>query len=127
MRRLFSLVPLAALLLVSAAPAASASPGDPTAYAATACPMSTYTRKHLGTTYVSALRQHGTRCRHARKLVRAFNRCRHENGRAGHCSREVYDYSCKENRYAKGVGQYKSRVVCKKGSREVSWRYTQNT
>jgi hypothetical protein len=127
MRRLILLVPLAALTLLAAAPTAPARDPGPTAHAAVACPLSIYRAKHLGTTYVKALRQHGTKCRHARKLVKAYNACRHENGRAGRCHHTVYDYDCGEHRYNKSPFSYDAKVKCTKGSREVSWRYTQNT
>jgi hypothetical protein len=125
MRRLILLLPLAALALLASAPAAPAS-SAPTAQASVACSLTIYQAKHLGTTYVRALRQHGTKCKYARKLVKGFNACRHENGRAGRCHHTVYDYQCGEHRYNKSPFSYDAKVKCTKGSREVSWRYTQN-
>ena len=125
MRRLLPLLPLAALALMMSAPAAPASSG-PTAHVAVGCSLTLYQARHLGTTYVRGLRQHGTTCRNARKLVKGYNACRHENGRAGRCHHTVYDYHCGEHRYNKSPFSYDAKVNCTKGSRAVSWRYTQN-
>jgi predicted nucleic acid binding AN1-type Zn finger protein len=64
-------------------------------------------------------------CGKAKKLVKAFHTCRHKHGKAGHCA-HVKGYHCTEKRL-KGVNQYDSTATCKKGSKKVVHKYTQNT
>jgi hypothetical protein len=118
---------LVALASITAASAGSAASG-PTAYAARACHLSTYRQRHLGATYTYRLRVHGTRCRNAPKVIKAYNHCRHVSGGVdGRCHHRIYNYRCGEHRYnvLSGVS-YDAHVRCRKAGREISWYYTQN-
>ncbi len=112
------------LLLLLALPVAAQA--GPTASAARSCDISGEERR-LGTSYVLSLRASGTTCAKAERLVRAFHACRHENGKAGRCSRRVNGYSCSEQRLNKIRTQYDARVSCKDGGKSVSHTYTQFT
>jgi hypothetical protein len=119
--------PLAALALIVAAPA-FAGPGSPTAGAAKTCHLSTHDQRHLGTTYVFFLSVKGTKCSNGTKVAKAFNECRHAgHKRSGKCGHKVFGYRCSERRYNKSPLSYDSKVTCRKGSRSIVFRYTQNT
>ena len=120
---------LALLTALSLSTPATGSSGDgPIAYAAHACHLTAYQQRHLGATYTYGLHVRGTRCRYGRKLIRAYNRCRHlSGGRDGHCHHRVYHYRCSEYRYNHLPGvSYDAIVRCRKPGRRVAWRYTQN-
>jgi hypothetical protein len=92
------------------------------------CNLTTREQRHLGASYVTSLRVSHTTCTHGKRVVKAFNNCRHQNGGpGGHCNHRVLHYRCKENRYdvLKGV-QYDSRVTCTRGAKVVKFTYTQN-
>jgi hypothetical protein len=117
-------------LVVLLAVAATAG-ANPTAHAAKNCSLSSAqqggsTPSTLGPTYVfPPIKAKHVSCGKAKKVVKAFHTCRHKHGKAGHCA-SVKGYHCSENR-VKGVGQYDSTATCKKGSKKVTHRYTQNT
>ncbi len=70
----------------------------------------------------------GTSCRNAKRVVRAFHRCRKRSGGAdGRCRRRVLRYRCTEGTRLKSPTQYDARVNCRRGRALVSHRYTQNT
>ena len=103
--------------LLSAALAAPAS--------AATCNISGKERK-LGATYVTSLTTKGVSCSTAQRFVRSFHRCRRSNGGAdGRCAR-LQGYRCSERRTSAPT-QYDSRATCRKGSRRIVQRYTQNT
>ena len=112
------------LLVLLAVPVAAQA--APTATAAKTCNISGKERS-LGTSYVLSLKASGTSCGKAQKLVKAFHACRHENGKAGRCSRRVKGYRCSEQRLNKIKTQYDSKVSCKDGGKRVSHTYTQFT
>jgi hypothetical protein len=121
-----ALFPCLVVLLAVAATAGA----RPTAHAAKSCSLSAREQggskpSSLGTTYVLSVTAKHVSCGKAKKLVKAFNSCRHQHGKAGHCP-SVKGYHCSEDR-AKGVGQYDSTATCKKGSKKVVNKYTQNT
>lgn len=98
----------------------------PASAAAGTCNISGQERK-LGATYVTSLKTKGVSCRKGKRVVKAFNACRHENGAGGRCNRRVLRFRCSEDRFneLKGV-QYDSRVTCKRGAKRVRFTYTQN-
>jgi hypothetical protein len=115
---------LAAVLLSLAAFAAPAS-ADPVASAAATCNIKGKERR-LGATYVTSVRAYGLSCRSALSLVRDYHRCRRNRGGAdGRCPR-VNGYRCSESRTSSPT-QYDSRATCRRGSKRVVQRYTQNT
>jgi hypothetical protein len=115
---------LAATMLSLSALAATAAAG-PVATAAATCNISGKQRD-LGATYVTSVRAYGLSCRSALRLVRSYHRCRRSRGGAdGRCPR-VDGYRCSESRTSSPT-QYDSRATCRRGSRRVVQRYTQNT
>jgi hypothetical protein len=105
------------LTLLALAPAAVA---DTRADAAKSCRVGD--SRSYNTTYVLSISVSGTRCRPARKVIRAFHACR--PGKSGRCD-GVLDYSCSESRFDKIRTQYSGRVTCTKGGKTVKHTYTQ--
>jgi hypothetical protein len=79
-------------------------------------------KRSYNTTYVLSIRVSGTSCRKARRLIRAYHRCR--PGRRGRCP-HVRGYSCSESRFNKSRISYDSRVTCRRGGKKVKHVYTQ--
>ncbi len=102
---------LAAALAVTASPAAAKScdVGDTRGY---------------GTTYVTQISAKGVSCGKAKKLIKAFHKCR-PGKRAS--ARASSGYSCSESRFNKSAQSYDSRVTCKRGGKRVKHVYTQFT
>lgn len=116
-------VPVLCFVIV---PAGAAADGpEATAAALKRCGISGEERK-LGATYVTTLSASGVSCSYAKRLVRAFHRCRRSRGGAdGRCPR-VIRFRCTERRSASPV-QFDSRATCRRGGDRVVFRYTQNT
>ena len=127
MSRVFALVAaLAAVAMLSFSAGAGAS-SAPQAHAAGKCRLGAKESRHMGASYVTSLHVKRTSCKTGKSVVRAFNACRHRSGGAkGHCHHKVKHYSCSEHRAGISV-QYDASVSCKRGSRRVSFTYTQNT
>jgi hypothetical protein len=89
-------------------------------------------QQQLGASYVTSLKVQGVSCAKAEKVIKAYHRCRHENGgAAGSCSATVLGFKCKDGKRA-GVPnvQYNATAKCHKASnpaKRVKSRYTQNT
>jgi hypothetical protein len=84
--------------------------------------------RELGATYVTSLVVKRVSCARGERLVKAFHRCRRDNGGPkARCPRRVSGYRCRERRSATIRTQYSSRVRCKRGKRRVVHRYTQFT
>lgn len=116
------LIGLSALLLLVTLTAAT--PADA---ALKSCSVRGKERK-LGATYVTTLKVDRTSCASAEKVVKAFHRCRRANGGAdGFCRARVSEYACKETRFNKITTQYDSRVTCRRGTKRISFTYTQFT
>ncbi len=83
----------------------------------------------LGASYVTSLKVKNTGCGEGKKVVKAFNKCRHKNGGAnGKCKSRVKGYKCNEGKRSGVPGvQYNATVKCKNGGRKVIFSYTQNT
>ena len=114
-----------ALVAVALAPGRAAAATGPAARVAGACHVSKSPNAY-GTTYLFALRVSGTSCANGKKVVRAFNACRHRHGKAGHCG-GVFGYRCAERRYAKLPTSYDALVKCAKGRKLVRFGYVQFT
>lgn len=132
MPRLARTCVLLAVLAMLAALPETASAGDgggtPEAQSARGCGLSTsQQRSFRPTAYVIRLHARGTSCRRAKRLVRAYHRCRaRRGGRRGRCPR-VRGYRCRERRFDSISTQFNSRVSCRRGGRRVSHLYQQNT
>ena len=83
----------------------------------------------LGTSYVTSLNVKNTSCGKGKKVVKAFNKCRHKNGGAnGKCKSKVKGFKCNEGKRSGVPGvQYNAKVNCKNGGKKVVFTYTQNT
>ena len=81
----------------------------------------------MGSVYILSLRTRHAKCKTGRRVAKAFTKCRHKNGAAGHCHHRVRHFRCKENRGQSGPAQYYSSVRCKRGAKRVKFGYTQNT
>lgn len=97
----------------------------PTAASAASCRVEGQERK-FGPTYVTKITVTGVSCVSAKRLVRAYYKCRIANGgKDGRC-RRVRGYTCTERR--RGIRtQFDATATCKSGSRRVVHTYTQNT
>lgn len=117
--RLLVLCAACSLLLlgtVTAGPAAGA-----TAKLAV-CKLPTSEQRTFGPTYVETIRQAGTSCTRAKKLVRAFHKCR---GTArGRCTKKVDGFRCTEQRESTD-DQLTAKVTCRKGPATVVHTYTE--
>lgn len=80
----------------------------------------------FGVTYVTSLSVAGVTCARGKEVVRAFHRCRKDNGGImGRCSR-VLGYRCTERRTS-NPAQFSSKATCTNGTRRIVHTYTQNT
>ena len=83
---------------------------------------------HLGASYVTSLNVKNTSCGKGKKVVKAFNKCRHHHGGAnGKCKSKVKGYNCNEGKRSGSPAQYYAKVKCKNGGKKVVFEYTQNT
>ena len=117
------------LIVLAAAPAATAA--RPVASAAGSCSLSAKEQggtqpSTLGATYVLSLKATGVSCATAKRVVKAFNACRHKHGKAGRCTSRVNGYRCAEKRM-NGVAQFDSKTTCRNGAKTIRFTYTQNT
>jgi hypothetical protein len=89
-------------------------------------------QQQLGASYVTSLKVQGVSCAKAEKVIKAYHRCRHENGGpAGTCGAAQLGFKCKDGKRT-GVPdvQYNATAKCHKASnpsKRVKSRYTQNT
>jgi hypothetical protein len=89
-------------------------------------------QRQLGASYVTSLKVQGVSCAKAEKVVKAYHRCRHQNGGpAGTCTAAQIGFKCKDGKRT-GVPnvQYNATAKCHKAtnpSKRVKSRYTQNT
>lgn len=72
----------------------------------------------LGASYVYSLDVRNIDCGKAKKLVKKFHKCRHENGgRNGHCS-SFKGYSCKQKKLDSSPQLLQAEATCKSGSKK---------
>lgn len=89
-------------------------------------------QQQLGASYVTSLKVQGVSCAKAEKVVKAYHRCRHQDGgAAGTCGATLLGFKCKDGKRT-GVPnvQYSATAKCHKvsnPSKRVKSRYTQNT
>jgi hypothetical protein len=116
-----ALVSVIALAAVAAAPASASTPKR-------GCDLSFEEGQHLGASYVDPFTVKNTSCSKGEKVIKAFNKCRKQNGGAdGRCNSQVEGYSCDEGKRTSAPSQYFADVVCKSGDKKVKFHYTQNT
>lgn len=82
----------------------------------------------LGPSYVTSLTvTGGVNCATGKRVVRAYDKCRKQNGGAkGKCRKKVLGYSCTEKRRSSSY-QFSATATCKSGKKRVVFTYTQNT
>ena len=111
---------LACVLTVTAIAAipAGASPAK-AATAKSACTLSSAEQNgSLGADYVYSLKVQNLDCGKAKRLVKKFHECRHDNGGAnGHCS-SVKGYSCTEKKLDSSPQLLQAKAKCEKGSKQ---------
>lgn len=79
------------------------------------------------TTYVTSIGVHRVTCGKAKRVIRAYHKCRHASGGAdGRCHHRVLRFRCSESRTV-GHGQFTAKVTCTHGSARVRHTYTQFT
>jgi hypothetical protein len=129
-RILTGVIAAAGLMAVLLAQTGSASP---TAHAASFSPCNiSGKQQQLGASYVTSLKVQGVSCTKGEKVIKAYHRCRHENGgAAGTCGATLLGFKCKDGKRT-GVPnvQYNATAKCHKvsnASKRVKSRYTQNT
>lgn len=103
------------------------------ALAATASPASaSYHRCSIkswgdhSTWYVTSMSVNHVTCAKGKRVVLAFQRCRHAHGARGRCHHRVLHFRCRERR-GYGQGEFTGKVVCRHGTKRVRHTYTQFT
>lgn len=81
----------------------------------------------MGPSYVTKLAvSSGVTCATGKSVIRAYDRCRKNNGGAdGVCRSKVLTYNCTERRTT-GRFQFSANATCKSGTKAVTFSYTQN-
>ena len=120
--RLAVLLAIAGFMTAGVPAAPAATDDGPTATASKSCSVGD--SRSYNTTYVLWIRARNMRCSRARKVIRAFHKCR--PGARGRCAR-VNGWSCSENRGPSGRGSFYSTAKCKRGGKVVRHRYNQWT
>ena len=87
--------------------------------AKSACELSSSEQNgSLGADYVYSLKVQNLSCDKAKRLVKKFHECRHDNGGAnGHCS-SVKGYSCTEKKLDSSPQLLQAKATCEKGSKQ---------
>lgn len=120
-----SIAPILAALALAAFAAGPSGAGAAEAQKRGACDISGQ-QTELGASYVTSVKARKVGCSKALKVVKAYHKCRKDNGgRDGRCGR-VKGYSCSEKRES-SPSQYNAKAKCKKGGKKVVQTYTQNT
>ena len=109
------------LVLAVAALAATASPAAASYHS---CSLGSWANK--GSWYVTSMAVQHVTCGKGKRVVLAFQRCRHAHGKKGHCRHRVLHFRCRETR-GYGHGQFTGKVVCRRGHKRVRHTYTQFT
>lgn len=128
-RALVALIATALLaLLVSLIGPTTADATSASVQASKSCGLSAKEGRSLGATYVTSLSVKKVSCSKGKSVAKAFNACRRANGGAkGRCNSKVGGgYKCTESRNSI-PSQISSKVNCKRGSKKVSFRFTQFT
>jgi hypothetical protein len=105
----------AALLVLATAGGAAAS--SPQVHAAGKCHLTHHDQFKSGPSYLTSLSVRHTSCGTGKAVVRSYHK------HHGHVS----GYGCHRTIIDKSRFQYDARVTCKRGSKRVSFTYTQNT
>jgi hypothetical protein len=115
-----------ALSLLALALTASASASEPTASAAKTCKLTLNQQRHSGATYLVQLKVSRTSCSTGLKVEKAWQSCRRSTAGKTTCKKRVLGYRSKQTVLGSSKTQYDAKVVCKAGSKVVTFIYTQN-
>ena len=121
MIRIASAISLLTLVLT-----ASASAAGPTASAAKTCHLSLSQQRNSGATYLVQLKVSGVTCSTGLKVEKDWQSCRRSTSGKTTCKRRVDSYKCSQKVLDSSKTQYDASVKCTRGSRVVSFIYTQN-
>lgn len=81
--------------------------------------------KYPGHGYFTTMSVKNVTCATGKKVVLAHYRCRVKKGRAGRCTSKPLGYKCTEQRMSIPT-EIDGRVVCRRGSRNVTYTYQQD-
>jgi hypothetical protein len=97
-----------------------------TASAAKTCSLSLSQQRHAGATYLVQLKVSGVSCSSGLRVEKAWQSCRRST--AGHttCKKKVLGYRSSQKVLDSSKTQYDAKVTAKRGSRVVTFIYTQN-
>ena len=114
-----------AISLLALVPAAASASG-PAASAAKTCSLTLNQQRHSGSTYLVQLKVSGVSCSTGLKVEKDWQSCRRST--AGHttCKRHVDGYKCAQTVLDHSKTQYDAKVSCTRGSKAVTFIYTQN-
>jgi hypothetical protein len=118
---------IGACVLAVALAAGSATAAGPVATASKSCRLSISQQRHSGATYLVQLSVSGVSCSSGLAVEKAWQSCRRST--AGHksCRKSVSGYKCAQKVLDSSKTQYDAKVSCARGSRKVTFVYTQNT
>jgi hypothetical protein len=95
--------------------------------AKSSCSLSASEQRHLGASYVYTLNVKSLSCDKAKRLVKKYHACRHDNGGADGKCNSVKGYSCNEKVLDSSPQQFSAKATCKKGSKKFKQTFAENT
>lgn len=91
------------------------------------CSLNPDQQRHLGASYVYTLRVRNLGCDKAKRLVKKYHACRHDNGGADGTCKSVKGYSCNEKILDESPQQFSAKAKCVKGSKKFKQTFAENT
>ena len=91
------------------------------------CALSVNEQRHLGASYVYTLKVRNLSCDKAKRLVKKYHACRHDNGGADGKCNSVKGYSCNEKILDSSPQQFSAKAKCVKGSKQFKQTFAENT
>ncbi len=91
------------------------------------CSLSSSEQRNLGASYVYTLKVRNLSCDKAKRLVKKFHKCRHNNGGADGSCNGVAGYSCKTKILDEAPTQFSAKATCRKGSKKFKQTFGENT
>ena len=96
------------------------------ASAAKTCSLSLNQQRHSGATYLVQLKVSGVTCSTGLKVEKAWQSCRRATAGKTTCHKSVLGYRSTQKILDSSKTQYDAKVTAKRGSRVVTFIYTQN-
>jgi hypothetical protein len=97
-----------------------------TAEAAKTCSLSLNQQRHSGATYLVQLKVSGVSCSTGLKVEKAWQSCRRATAGKTVCRKRVLGYRSAQKVLDSSKTQYDAKVTAKRGSKVVTFIYTQN-